>query len=210
MIGILKSSYKFVRIFPFFYWTFFDAKKAKISFPFYRSLSPSSFFSFHVSTFIFLLIIDNLCERRNYSDFYYHAQLWNNVIAIILGNLNIYVVKLKKSENNSAPSWVWTRALVVRRLERRPLTCETIPTALRLHRSARFCCWKAMGRFQSNFWRRIRISLSRQDFEIFEVMCSKNGGFRYFWGYEQGARNFFGIFFWCHHLALLFPFKIRH
>ena len=26
----------------------------------------------------------------------------------------------------------------------------------------------------------IRISLSRQDFEIFEVMCSKNGGFRYF------------------------------
>ena len=27
---------------------------------------------------------------------------------------------------------------------------------------------------------RIRISLSRQDFEIFEVMCSKNGVFRYF------------------------------
>ena len=26
----------------------------------------------------------------------------------------------------------------------------------------------------------IRISLSRQDFEIFEDMCSKNGGFRYF------------------------------
>ena len=26
----------------------------------------------------------------------------------------------------------------------------------------------------------IRISLSRQDFEIFEVMCSKYGGFRYF------------------------------
>ena len=25
----------------------------------------------------------------------------------------------------------------------------------------------------------IRISLSRQDFEIFEVMCSKNGVFRY-------------------------------
>ena len=25
----------------------------------------------------------------------------------------------------------------------------------------------------------IRISLSRPDFEIFEVMCSKNGGFRY-------------------------------
>ena len=26
----------------------------------------------------------------------------------------------------------------------------------------------------------IRISLSRQDFEIFEVMCSKNGVYRYF------------------------------
>ena len=26
----------------------------------------------------------------------------------------------------------------------------------------------------------IRISLSHQDFEIFEVMCSKNGGFHYF------------------------------
>ena len=26
----------------------------------------------------------------------------------------------------------------------------------------------------------IRVSLSRQDFEIFEVMCSKNGVFRYF------------------------------
>ena len=37
----------------------------------------------------------------------------------------------------------------------------------------------------------IRISLSRQDFEIFEVIYSKNGVFRYFWGYVQGARNFF-------------------
>ena len=27
---------------------------------------------------------------------------------------------------------------------------------------------------------RIRISLTRQDFEIYEVMCSKNGVFRYF------------------------------
>ena len=54
------------------------------------------------------------------------------MLVIILGNLNIYVVKLKKSENNSTPSWVRTRALVVRRLERRPLTCEIIATALRL------------------------------------------------------------------------------
>ena len=56
----------------------------------------------------------------------------------------------------------------------------------------------------------IRTSLSRQDFEIFEVMCSKNGIFRYFWGYVQGARNFFGFFLGCHHLALLFPFKISY
>ena len=40
----------------------------------------------------------------------------------------------------------------------------------------------------------IRISLSRNDFEIFEVMCSINGVFRNFWGYVQGARNFFGSF----------------
>ena len=40
----------------------------------------------------------------------------------------------------------------------------------------------------------IRISLSRQDFEIFEIMCSKNGVFRYIWGYVQGERNFFGFF----------------
>ena len=57
---------------------------------------------------------------------------YKTMLVIILGNLNIYEVKLKNSENNSAPSWVRTRALVVRRLERRPLTCETILTALRL------------------------------------------------------------------------------
>ena len=57
---------------------------------------------------------------------------------------------------------------------------------------------------------RIRISLSCQDFEIIEVMCSKNGGFRYFWGYVQGARNFFGFFLKCHHLALLFSLKMSY
>ena len=56
----------------------------------------------------------------------------------------------------------------------------------------------------------IRISLPRQDFEIFEVMCSKNGVFRYFGGYVQGARNFFGFFLECHHLALLFPFRMSY
>ena len=30
------------------------------------------------------------------------------------------------------------------------------------HRSAGFCCWKAMGRFRSNFWRRIRIRNQNQ------------------------------------------------
>ena len=96
VLGTLKSSYKFVRIFPlfyctfsFFYQTFSTQKKANISFPFYWSFSPSSLFSFHVSTFIFLLIIDNLCKRRNYSDFHYNAQLWNNISNFIFGNLNI-------------------------------------------------------------------------------------------------------------------------
>ena len=56
----------------------------------------------------------------------------------------------------------------------------------------------------------IRISLSRQNFEIFEVMCSKNGVFHYFWGYVQGARIFLGFFLRCHYLALLFPFKISY
>ena len=144
-------------IFPFFCRTFSTQKKQKFLFPFIDPflLLPSSVYN--VSVFIFLLIIDNLCERRNYSDFYYHAQLWNNVSNFILVNLNIYVVKLTKSENNSAPSWVRTRALVVRRLERRPLTCETIPMALRLsvtwptawdapfscefYSEKPYCCW---------------------------------------------------------------------
>ena len=56
----------------------------------------------------------------------------------------------------------------------------------------------------------IRISLSRQNFEIFEVMCSKSRVFRYFWGYVKGARNFFVFFLKCHHLALLFPFKMSY
>ena len=39
-----------------------------------------------------------------------------------------------------------------------------------------------------------KISLSWQDFEIFEVICSKNGVFRYFWGYVQGRKKFFWFF----------------
>ena len=64
--------------------------------------------------------------------------------------------------------------------------------------------------FDVEFESGIRISLSRQDFEIFEVMCSKNGVFRYFWGYAQGARHFFGFFLKCHNLALLFPFTMSY
>ena len=40
----------------------------------------------------------------------------------------------------------------------------------------------------------IRIRLSRQDFQIFEVMCSKSSCVHYIWGYVQGARNFFVYF----------------
>ena len=57
---------------------------------------------------------------------------YETILVIILGNLNVYVVKSKKSENNSAPSWVRTRALVVRWLECKPLICEIVATALRL------------------------------------------------------------------------------
>ena len=152
-----KTSYNFLLerlIFPVFYRSFSDAKKSKKFFSLLSNLF--SFFSFHVSTFIFLLIIDNLCERKIIQTIIIMHN-YETMLAIVLGNLNNYVVKSKKSENNSAPSWVRTRALVVRRLERRPLTCETIPTALRVlvtwptARDASFsyefyfekscCCW---------------------------------------------------------------------
>ena len=117
----------FIRLFPFFYRTFSTQKKAKFFFPFYRSFSPSlQRFYLHFSTYhsqpvwkekLFRLLLSCTIMK----------QCW-----YLFGNLNIYVVKLKKYENNSAPSWVLTRALVVRRLERGPLTWETIPTALRL------------------------------------------------------------------------------
>ena len=140
VIGTLKSSYKFVRIFPLFYRTFsffssdfFDAKKSKnVLFPFIDPFLLLLSSLRNVSTFIFLLIIDNLCERRNYSDFYYHAQLWNDVSNHIRKFQHFCSKAEEIWKNNSASSWVRTRALVVRRLERRPLTCEAIPTALRL------------------------------------------------------------------------------
>ena len=139
MIGTLKSSYKFVRIFPLFYRTFslclsdfFDAKKSKNFFSLLSilfSFLPSSLYTFLPSFFYSSLItrvkgeiIQTFIIMHNYE----------TMLVIILGNLNVYLVKSKKFENNSAPSWVRTRAIVVRRLERRPLTCEIVATALRL------------------------------------------------------------------------------
>ena len=49
-------------------------------------------------------------------------------------------------------------------------------STFKLHRSARFCCWKAMGRFRSNFWRRIRIRNRNQNQPI-------TSGFWDIWGY---------------------------
>jgi len=70
----------------------------------------------------------------------------------------------------------------------------------KLHRSTRFCCWAAGGHFRSNFLRRIWIRgqnwpITSQDFEIFEVIYSKNGFLGYFWGYVQDAQNFLALFF---------------
>ena len=132
VIGTLKSSYKFVRIFPFFI-GLFRRKKSKNLF----SLL-SIFFSFFPLLFttclpsLFYLSLTTTCVKGEIIQIFIIMHNYETMLVIILGNLNIYVVKLKKSENSSSPSWVRTRALVVHRIERRRLTCETIPTALRL------------------------------------------------------------------------------
>ena len=137
VIGTLKSSYKFVRIFPlfyrtfsFFYRTFSTQKKQKFLFPFIDPflLLPSPLYTFLPSFFYLSL---TTCVKGEIIQTFIIMQN-ETMLVIILGNLNVYVVKSNKSENNSAPSWVRTRALVVRRLERRPLTCEIVATALRL------------------------------------------------------------------------------
>ena len=132
VIGTLKSTYKFVRIFPPFYRTFSTQKKSKNLF-FLLSILFSFFpllFTTCLPSFFYLSL--TTCVKGEVIQIFIIMHNYETMLVIILGNLNIYVVKLKKSENDSAPSWVRTRALVVRRLERRPLTCETIPTALRL------------------------------------------------------------------------------
>jgi len=55
----------------------------------------------------------------------------------------------------------------------------------------------------------LRVGLSRQDFEIFEVMYTKNGFFGYFWNYARDAEYFFAVFYLFHHLVLSLPFKMR-
>ena len=139
VIGTLKSSYKFVRIFPlfyrtfsFFYRTFSTQKKQKFLFPFIDPflLLPSSLYNTFLPSFFYLSL--TTCVKGEIIQTFIIMHNYETILVIILVNLNIGVVKLKKSENNSAPSWVRTRTLVVRRLERRPLTCEIIPTALRL------------------------------------------------------------------------------
>ena len=92
-------------------------------------LLPSSLFTFLPSFFYLSL---TTCVKREIIQTFIIMHNYKTMLVIILGNLNIYEVKLKKSENNSALSWVRTRALMVRRLERKPLTCEIIATALRL------------------------------------------------------------------------------
>ena len=131
VIGTLKSSYKVVRIFPFFI-GLFQRKKSKNLFSLLSILY--SFFPLLFITFLPLFFYLSLttCVKGEIIQIFIIMHNYETILVIILGNLNIYVVKLKKSENNSVPSWVRTRALVVRRLERRPLTCETILTALRL------------------------------------------------------------------------------
>ena len=137
MIGTLKSSYECVRIFPLFYRTFSffyriisTHKKQKFLFPYIDPflLLPSSLCTFLPSFFYLSL---TACVKGKIIQTFIIMHNYETMFVIILGNLNIYVVKSKKSENNnSAPSWFQTRVLVVRRLERRPLTCEIIATAL--------------------------------------------------------------------------------
>ena len=131
VIGILKSSYKFVRIFPFLLDFFQRKKKQHFLFIFIDPflLLSTSLFTFLPSFFYLSL---TTCVKGEIIQTFIIMHNYEIMLVIILGNLKIYVVKLKKSENNSAPSWVWTRALVASRLEYRPLTCTIIAMALRL------------------------------------------------------------------------------
>ena len=71
-----------------------------------------------------------------------------------------------------------------------------------------------MGRFRSNFWRRIRIQNQNQPitsgfWDIWGYVLEK-WGFSLFLRLCTSARIFFSFFDKCHHLSLLFPFKMRY
>ena len=114
-----------IGLFPFFYRTFSTQKKQKFLFPFIDPflLLASSLYTYLPSFFYLSLTI---CVKGEIIQTFIIMHNYETMLVIILGNLNVYIVKSKKSENNSAPSWVRTRALVVRRLERRPLTVKSL------------------------------------------------------------------------------------
>ena len=119
MIGTLKSSYKFVRIFSlfyrtfsFFYRTFSTQKNQKFLFPFIDPflLLPSSLYTFLPSFFYLSL---TTCVKGEIIQTFIIMHNYETMLVIILGNSNVYVVKSKKSEKiillqagfELAPSW---------------------------------------------------------------------------------------------------------
>ena len=71
-----------------------------------------------------------------------------------------------------------------------------------------------MGRFRSNFWRRIRIRNQNRPiasgfWDIWGYMLEKLG-FSLLLRLCTGRKKFFWYFIKCHHLALLFPFKMSY
>ena len=119
VIRTLKSSYKFVRIFPlfyrtfsFFYRTFSTQKKAKIYFPFCRSFSPSSLFSLQRVYLHFSTYLHTTCVKGEIIQIFIIMHNYETMLVIILGNLNIYVVSwrnlkiiLLQAGFELAPSW---------------------------------------------------------------------------------------------------------
>ena len=90
MIGILKSAYKLVGIFPVFYRTFPTQEKQKFLFPFIDPflLLPSSLFTFLPSLFYLSLTI---CVKGEIIQTLIIMHNYETMLAIILGNSNIYI-----------------------------------------------------------------------------------------------------------------------
>ena len=83
---------------------FSPQKKQKFLFPFFDPflLLPSSLFTFLLSFFYLSL---TTCVKWEIIQTFIIMPNYETMLVIISGNLNIYVVKLKKFENNSAPNW---------------------------------------------------------------------------------------------------------